>query len=377
MTAPPPPPRRRRWNGGRWQLPVLAALAVLIWSGSSNVDSGKGAATEAAGDAAEEDVSGGAHFTCPDGRRGLHVIHARFLVNQTSANRVFVASRLQLMRAFFVASLNAQTSQRFVVSVAHGHGLDAATLQALRDTLGLLHAPTLTKAEHNLVRFRSLTLGAVAAQLAARGGAAAQGVELFVTSRMDVDDAAHVGAVEGVQAHACAGGQGAEEAVRLVYMHEGALWFPSTEAPHGQACRWTNGFVSHLAILQSMVLSGAALLRTCPLNVYSYPHYKPQALEKMRVEGCAFAFNARRNVHRWRPAGGGDALAALYTKTLTGWSYGKLQHKGVQCSPAAPEELAARFGVSAAALSLANLAFAGLEAHAELFANSSAHQLER
>jgi hypothetical protein len=267
-------------------------------------------------EASASSSSPGIVFECPDGRLGLHVVHTRFLISQAKATLLFSASRLQLMETFLLKSLRAQTSQRFVLYAAHDPKLPAVTLQPFLDALRSLGARAVIHAERTTAM--ELGFAALVDQLSA-ADPRVRNAELFVTSRWDLDDAAHVGAVEGVQALACGGGgEGAGQAVRVVYLAStGALWFPSaSKGAYGEIRTPLPSFKIYrsLAIMQSLILSGAALLRTCPLNVYSYPHWKPQALEKMRVEGCAFDFSAERDILHWAPPAG--ELSWLYVKTV-------------------------------------------------------------
>jgi hypothetical protein len=231
-------------------------------------------------------------------------------------------------------------------------------------------------------------------------------VSILLTSRIDLDDLVHVGAAAAVQAAACATVAPKKKgiAVKLAYMNKGMLWYPSAQDPYGQTCEWTNYFKSHLAIMQSMALiaspgkSGRSLLKSCKLNVYSYPHYKPELIEQLKSHGCGkIQFSATTDVFRWKPAkistdgaGAGSDLknsssdlnnekgiGCLYSKTASSWSYGKLQHKGIECSPADPERLENLFSVSRQHVATVNALFAGLEKEApKLVVNSTKEHLE-
>jgi hypothetical protein len=376
-------PPRRAASSARWQVLLAVLVAVCLAAGASSqlnfanfwapkLDGGSPPLAQLL-------------FNCPDGRLGLHVVHTRFLITQAAANRVFVASRLQLMRTFFVPSLNAQTSQAFVVAAGYDPGLNNSVLAALDDTLGLMRVASLAAPETKV--YPAVTHHSLAAKLE-RLDPRVHDVDLFITSRMDLDDAVHVGAVEGVQQYACSvGGRGNGStntdpvaAVRLVYMHKGALWHPSLDHPYGVTCEWTNGFVSHLAILQSMVLSGKAFLRACPLNVYSYPHYKPAALEKAlrTTAGCRCSFKWESDVAQWEPPAQED-LAWLYVKTAASWTFGKKdQRPSTHEAALGIDALARSFALDKAALASANLLFLGLEAEGSAaMQGSTALELER
>jgi hypothetical protein len=74
-------------------------------------------------------------FNCPDGRRGLHVVHTRFLCGQANSTATFINARLLLMNTFFARSLAAQTAHSFVVLASYDPGLGVATRRALEQTL--------------------------------------------------------------------------------------------------------------------------------------------------------------------------------------------------------------------------------------------------
>ncbi len=168
--------------------------------------------------------------------------------------------------------------------------------------------------------------------------------------------------------------------------------------------------------MQSMILaaspgkSGRSLLKSCKLNVYSYPHYKPEVIEELKnSKGCGkVQFNVTADVVRWKPekfsssrdldggGGGGNlggdlsgsidshsgftnekGIGCLYSKTASSWSFGKLQHKGIVCSPADPERLEKLFATPRQQVATVNALFAGLEKEApKLVMNSTKEHLE-
>lgn len=362
---------------------LIAALAAMVIASLLAFEARVGPPGPPVDPAAARDVL----FTCPDGRVGLHVVHTRFLIGQARPQRpVLFASRLYLLRSFLVPNLNAQTSQRFLVYAAHDPRLSAPVLQAMGAALAGLTAPALSGPETDTVN-PTFSWRAIFDKVKAWDSRAAEAA-ILITSRVDLDDLAHVSAAAAVQAAACAAAPPAAAglAARMVYMDKGMLWYPSAAAdqPYGRTCEWKNAFRSHLAIMQSLALvasrdpKGRALLSSCTLSVYSYPHYKPAALEGLRPRGCGrrLAFSAAEDVVRWRPPGK-DVIGCLYSKTASSWSYGKLQHKGLACKAAEAGRLGRLFGATPQRLAAVNAIFAGLEEEAvRLVSNSTKQHLE-
>lgn len=322
-------------------------------------------------------------FQCPDGRLGLHLVHTRFLIGQARASPVFTASRLAFLRSFLIPNLNAQTSQNFILYVAYDPAISPAILEALRATVEHANQKTILSPEANTTN-PSFNMPIIMKHIS-QWDTRVLDVSITITSRIDLDDLAHTKVVAVVQSTACSApfpGIKRGLSVKLLYIDRGMLWYPSTEHPYGQTCEWKNAFKSHLAIMQSMILvaspgkKGRKLLQTCSINVYSYPHYKPQEIEQLKTQGCGkVEFNATRDVIRWRPPGG--KIGCLYSKTASSWSYGKLQHKGIVCQGADPERLERLFAGSRQRLAAVNALFIGLEKEAvELVANSTKQHLE-
>jgi len=342
-------------------------------------------------------------FTCPDGRLGLHIVHTRFLIGQSKANPVFVASRLFLLRSFLIPNLNAQTSQSFILYASHDPRLRPATVEALHSTLGAATQKVLFATETNTT-MPTLKMPTIFKSISKWDPRINSHVSLLITSRIDLDDLVHVEAAAAVQATACETSppRKKEVAIKLAYMNKGMLWYPSAHDTYGKTCEWTNYFKSHLAILQSMILavasgkSGRSLLKSCKLNVYSYPHYKPGHIEELKyTKVCGkVQFNATTDVFRWKPqrktvssdGGTGDTqgdynnekgIGCLYSKTASSWSFGKLQHKGIKCTPADPERLERLFAAPRQRVAAVNSLFAGLETEApKLIVNSTKEHLE-
>ena len=327
-------------------------------------------------------------FTCPDGRSGLHIVHTRFLIGQASATPLFVASRLALLRTFLVPSLNAQTSQNFVFYASYDPKLGDAASQAFTDTLEGLHAAHVIALKQGVPddgSWGALNFSSVATKLRAIDPRV-QDVDLFITSRIDADDAAHFDAISSIQQYACSGGVNADtatgrDAVRIAYLQKGQLWFPSGKDEYGTAGIWktdkdVDDLYRVLAIMQSMVLSGRKFVGRCSgkLNVYGMRHYQPEDLEKVKIEGCKFRFSARKNVLYWNPPEGD--LGNLYVRTLSSWTRDKGDLRYHQRATHI-EDLERSFGVSPAALAATNLLFAGFQKEApELLSAKGAVEIE-
>jgi hypothetical protein len=338
-------------------------------------------------------------FTCPDGRLGLHIVHTRFLIGQSKATSVFVASRLFLLRSFLIPNLNAQTSQSFILYASHDPGLNPATVEALHSTLDAASQKVLIATETNTT-MPTLKMPTIFQSISKWDPRITSHVSMLITSRIDLDDLVHVEAAAAVQATACKTPppRKKEVAIKLAYMNKGMLWYPSAQDPYGQTCEWTNYFKSHLAILQSMTLAvttgkkGRFLLKSCRLNVYSYPHYKPEHIEELKnTKGCGkIQYNATTDIFRWKPpkfpvSGNNKSdyyanekgIGCLYSKTASSWSFGKLQHKGIECTPADPERLERLFAAPRHRVAAVNALFAGLESEApKLVVNSTKEHLE-
>ena len=332
-------------------------------------------------------------FTCPDGRHGLHVVQTRFLISQADVGLLFTASRLHLMETLMVPSLATQTSKNFVLYASYDPNLSNSTIVAFKDTLELIPVHSILNPESST---NSMALGFKELTERLRNlDPRVENAKIYVISRLDVDDAAHVRAVEAIQQHACShpentklisqksnngGGdmsnigndnsigdapsdqlEAKQTNVRVMYITNGTLWFP-TRDPLGvlRVPRPIFKIYRNLAVMQSMILTGAQFIASCQLDVYSYPHYKPQALEGMQFDSCPkFEFNAERDVHRWSPPRG--EYGWLYSKTSSSWTAGQIDHKtSSTIVPMDIEILQKSFGIDKAALAMINLMFTGL-----------------
>jgi hypothetical protein len=363
---------------------AYAPLANAVSGISSSVTAGLTASTSKASSPKAPSII----FTCPDGRTGLHIVHTRFLIGQSSATPLFIASRLALLRTFLVPSLNAQTSQNFAFYASYDPKLSDAASQAFTDTLDGLnaaHVVTLKQGVPAKGNWGALNFSSVAAKLHSIDPRV-KDVDLFITSRIDADDAAHFDAIASIQQYACSGGANADgpsrrDAVRLAYLQQGELWFPSGKDEYGTAGVWKSGkdvddLYRVLAIMQSMVLSGKKFTSTCSgkLNVYGLRHYQPEDLETVKVDGCKFKFSARKNVLYWNPPEG--HIGNLYVRTASSWTRdkGDLQYSK---RPANVLDLEKSFGVTPATLAATNLLFAGFQKEApELLVAKGAVEIE-
>ena len=334
-------------------------------------------------------------FTCPDGRTGLHVVHTRYLISQAHAGLLFTASRLHLMETFMVPSLSSQTSKDYVIYASYDPKLGKAALQAFNDTLNLVPVHSVLSPETSTNEM-ALGFNELADKLA-KVDPRVRSVDLFVTSRLDVDDAAHVGAVEAIQEYACSPPLSSSTStdasnnkntvtsqnmgvcnVRVMYILNGTLWFPNRD-PLGalRVPRPDFKIYKNLAVMQSMILSGSDFISKCKMDVYSYPHYKPQALEELKFPNCPdFSFNVDKDVERWAPPSG--EYGWLYSKTTSSWTAGQLDHKKSSLiANMDANALEKSFAVSKGQLAVANLMFAGFAREAAgLLEGNSDLQLE-
>jgi len=373
-------------------------LSALLANGNAPQSSGGGTTSLALASLTRE--KGSVIFTCPDGRTGLHIVHTRYLINQANAGLLFTASRLYLSETFMVPSLSSQTSKDFVLYASYDPKLSKAALQAFKDTLDIVpvHSVLSPEASTNEMALGFRNLAEKLADIEPR----VREVDLFVTSRLDVDDAAHVGAVKAIQKYACSPSASSSDSaanntkennvkegdhsvnnvnispVRVMYILNGTLWFPNRD-PLGalRVPRPDFKIYKNLAVMQSMIFSGSDFISKCKIDVYSYPHYKPQALEKLKFPNCPpFNFDVNKDVERWSPPPG--QFGWLYSKTTSSWTSGQLDHKKSSLvTKTDAEALENSFAVSKGQLAVANLMFAGFAREAAgLFEGNSNLQLE-
>jgi hypothetical protein len=341
-------------------------------------------------------------FTCPDGRRGLHIVHTRFLVSQAKANLLFQSTRLQLLNTFFIPSLRAQTSNKFVLYASYDPGLSKNIVSAMESALKLTDVQVLINPERHTAM--ALNYSAIATKLK-EYDPKIDTVEIYITSRLDIDDTTHVGSVEAIQKFACSGrekvvedddGGGEKPAavvfqepppVRVAYIQGGQLWFPSKKSsrPYGEVGIWKtwkervyDDIYKFLAIMQSMIITGQDHILNCQgLTVYGYPHYRPEALANMSgtIPGCP-KFEFKPDIKRtnkymllWDPPT--SELGNLYVRTASSWSHDQIDlHYHIESTNVSVLERS--FGIVPAELAAANLLFAGFEQRtAALLLNNS------
>ncbi len=328
------------------------------------------------GNSSSQPPKGSVIFTCPDGKTGLHIVHTRYLISQANAGLLFTASRLYLTETFMVPSLSSQTSRDYVLYASYDPKLSKAALQAFKDTLHTVPVHSVMNAETSTNEM-ALGFNQLAERLA-ETDPRVRDVDFFVTSRLDVDDAAHVGAIEAIQKYACSPSTSEVSNVRVMYVLNGTLWFPNRD-PLGalRVPRPDFKIYKNLAVMQSMILSGPGFISKCKIDVYSYPHYKPQALEELKFPDCPlFSFDAKKDVERWAPPEG--QFGWLYSKTSSSWTAGQLDHKKSSLvTKMDPAALETSFAFSKSQLAVANLLFAGFAKEAAgLLEGNSDLQLE-
>jgi Putative rhamnosyl transferase len=194
-------------------------------------------------------------FTCPDGRRGLHIVHTRFLVSQAKANLLFQSTRLQLMHTFLLPSLRFQSSKKFVLYASYDPDLSENVVSAMESALKLTEVHVLINPERHTAM--ALNFSEIALKLK-EFESKVDKVDIYITSRLDIDDTTHVGSVEAIQKFACSGreeknlggkdngdGEGSVNIetvvqepppIRVAYIQGGQLWFPSKKPsrPYGE-----------------------------------------------------------------------------------------------------------------------------------------------
>lgn len=310
-------------------------------------------------------------FSCSDGRRGMHIIHTRFLLGQYNASATFIASRLLLLSTFFVPSLNAQTSSNFVVITSYDSRLPPSAIESLRAELNKVKVPVLmhNHSVDSIGRSNNaaiLSYSTMVPMLLTAGVLQQDALPLdfYITSRMDADDAIHVKSVHGVQNIACDAPNHKNYGLQVAYIRAGLLWAPSPRpssmfgevAPPEPEPRY-------LAILQSMITGRG--MHKCPLNVYSHQHMQPYTLSNMsapRVPGCPFVFRCARNIHIWEPPEG--QWGSLYVRTATSSTRDKIKTSLTAWEPAQVDMLRRNFGLENSKLLMVNMVFAGLEREA-------------
>lgn len=311
------------------------------------------------------------YFLCSGGRKGLQVIHTRFLLGQYRANATFVASRLLLLSTFFVDSLNAQSSQNFLVMVSYDARLPETAVSGLRSVISRLHAPAILHAENSAGRENNaalLTFSQLVPELIAGGYLpenATNEVDIYIMSRMDTDDAVHRGAVKAIQSLACSSKRTELYALQVAYVKAGFLWQPSntSDAIHGSLAVQDPAPARYLAIMQSLVVAVRLGMDKCPVTVYSHQHMEPWKLQHIKLPDCPFVYSTSRNVHIWQPPNGEPG--SLYVRTSSSSTRKKTKAEEEAWKPANVSMLVNAFGLDPSALAVTNMMFTGLEAEAQ------------
>jgi hypothetical protein len=291
-------------------------------------------------------------FTCPDGRKGLHIVHIRLLLGQTEArgaHGTFRSGRLLLFRDFSLPGLARQTIQNFLLYVSYDLRQDFPFVEASHDILKLrmmhgasyLYLPEkawsyTSKAHLQLAypRVRDLIL---------QNGLATEedldSVEMYITSRMDNDDAVHVDAVRLTQQEAC-NHLGPQEPDRLFisYIEPKLFWLPDPRHAYGQLAyvrsegvsedevRHQEHVLKFKPILQSLGVDKTLMNCYTPLNCYSHKHYEPAFINFARNRtDCPFTWAFTHNLKVLRPKDG--SVGALYSRTPGSW-YATINDRG-------------------------------------------------
>ena len=297
----------------------------------------KAAAAAAEAAAAIPQVDG-PFFTCPDGRIGLHIIHIPLLLDQTlkkGAKGVFIAGRMLMFRDFTLASLSRQTAQGFIVYVSYDPSQEDVFITAAEDALkaklhngaGYLYIADNPRYFKNkpdkMLAYPRVTNFLIERGVVSRKDAHA--VTLYVTSKMDSDDAVHVDTVKIIQQEACRQ-VGPEESDRLLATHVAPklAWFPHANTTYGVlAVPDENADLEvrenvQLAMavkphMQSLAIDASLLLCQAPLNCYSGGEGNPSTMLGLTAaDDCPFDFNADRNVMELKFDG--SMAAALYSR---------------------------------------------------------------
>ena len=160
------------------------------------------------------------------------------------------------MNTFLVPSLRSQTSKKFVLYASYDPGLSKNVVSAMETALKLTEVHVLINPEQHTAM--ALNFSQLATRLKEYETKVDQ-VDIFITSRLDIDDTTHVGSVEAIQKFACSGrekvsgkqqldrgddsdsGEDQGEvnsldkfvdppSIRVAYIQGGQLWFPSNKS---------------------------------------------------------------------------------------------------------------------------------------------------
>lgn len=249
---------------------ALSVILIILWGAlrpEYNTSPASATATASTAAFATTNIKASAEpdilFTCPDGRRGLHIVHTRFLVSQAKANLLFQATRLQLMNTFLIPSLQSQSCKKFVLYASHDPGLSKNIVSAMKAALKLTKIHVFTNLERHPAM--ALNYSQIAIKLK-EYDSRVDTIDIYITSRLDIDDTTHVGSVEAIQNYACSGREKVvtkensindEEnslektvfqeppPIRVAYIQGGQLWFPSEKSsrPYGEVGKLNKPFI--------------------------------------------------------------------------------------------------------------------------------------
>jgi hypothetical protein len=270
----------------------------------------------------------GPFFTCPDGRIGLHVIHMPLLLGQTiekGASGVFMAGRMIMFRDFALPSLARQSNQNFVAYVSYDPDQDSAFTKAAREALktqfqGNTNSDSAFVYVADNPRYfvnkpdKMLAFPRVANLLAENQVVSRKDVKsvtLYVTSKMDSDDAVHKDAVKHIQQEACAR-VGPEESERVLTVRIGPklAWFPHANTTYGVLAKLSDEIepdqrevlkrqMISKPHLTSVAVDVSLMLCQSPLNCYTTTGQGDPAsifTELSTAEDCPYEFHSDKNV---------------------------------------------------------------------------------
>jgi len=290
-------------------------------------DAAKTAAAVKAASSAFPKVNG-PFFTCPDGRIGLHVIHMPLLLGQTmekGAAGVFMAGRMIMFRDFALPSLARQSNQNFVVYVSYDPDQDSAFTKAAQEALktqfqgnknnssAFVYVADNPKYFINkpdkMLAFPRVANLLVENQIVSRKDS--KSVTLYLTSKMDSDDAVHQDAVGYIQQEACVR-VGPEESERVLSIRIGpkVAWFPHANTTYGVLANLSEDiepdrreFLKRQMIskphLTSVAIDVSLMLCQSPLNCYTTTgEGDPVSIfnDLKSAEDCPYNFHKDKNV---------------------------------------------------------------------------------
>lgn len=270
----------------------------------------------------------GPFFICPDGRIGLHVIHMPLLLGQTmekGATGVFLAGRMIMLRDFALPSLARQSNKNFVVYVSYDPNQDSAFTKAAQEALKTQirgntsdnsafvyvadNPKYFTNKPDKMLAFPRVANVLVENQIVSRKDV--KSVTLYLTSKIDSDDAVHQDAVRYIQQEACAR-VGPEESERVLSVRIGPklAWFPHANTTYGVLAKLSEDIeLDQREVLKRQMISKPHLtsvaidvsLMLCqsPLNCYTTTgEGDPVSVfnDLATAEDCPYEFHSDKNI---------------------------------------------------------------------------------